>query len=156
MNATSQKLAHWFILKSKEEAKPLTPVKLMKLAVCACYEYLHLYKEPLLNESLEARETGPVVPSLYHEYKDKGGNEFIENPSRRQTPLEPDEDLENFLNRIWKEYGKYTGRQLDRITRQAKSPWALTLAQSRGTRATISDETIVEYYDSIHPAGFDS
>lgn len=156
MNATPQKLAHWFIQKSKEEAKPLTPAKLMKLAVCAYCEYMRQYKEPLLNESLEARENGPVVPSLYHEYKDKGDNEPIENPSRRQSPLEPDEELENFLNRIWKEYGKYTGRQLDRITRHAKSPWALTRTQSRGTRPVISDKTIIEYYDSIHPAGFAS
>lgn len=153
MNATSQKLAHWFILKSKEDAKPLTPAKLMKLAVFACYEYVWKFKEPLLNESVEAWENGPVIPSLHHEYKEQQAHSPIENPSRRQSPLEADAELEAFLQSIWKDYGKYTTRQLDRISQQTYSPWSMTLGRSRReNHPAITESILLEYYDSIPPA----
>lgn len=149
MNVTSQKLAYWFIVKAEATERQLTPSKLMQLVILASHEYLRDFGEPLMNEAAEAWENGPVLPTLYHEYKEQGFFAPIEHASRRQTPLEPDEQLENFLSCIWDKYDKYTARQLVRASMAPGTPWDLTLEEEPDRHTTIERETILDYYESL-------
>lgn len=150
MNITSQKLAYWFITKAESCNSPLTPAKLMHLAVLACHECLRDFDEPLMNESTEAWENGPVLPTLYHEYKDHGFFSIIEHPSRRQSPPEPNEQLEAFLNSIWDKYYKYTARQLTRASMRPGTPWDnATYDKDPSRHPVIELADILDYYGAL-------
>jgi uncharacterized phage-associated protein len=111
----TQKLANWLITKASQSEKFLTPRKLKALIVQAEMVFERKFDSQLVNEPLDCNESGPFFLSLLHEYKEKPELGIIEFPSRRQPPLEPDEDLETFLNNFWKTYSKYNDRQLERF-----------------------------------------
>ncbi len=152
MNITSQKLAYWFITKAESIDRPLTPAKLIHLSVLACHEYLRDFGIPLMNESTEAWENGPVLPTLYHEYKEQGFCHPIEHTSRRQSPLEHDDQIEAFLESIWNKYDKYTARQLARASTRPGTPWDITIHSSESFRhPAIGESAILAYYSSLRP-----
>ena len=147
---TTQKLCNWFIQRANENGTPLNPVKLNHLVILADWWHLHRNGIRLINETAEAWPQGPVLPSIYHEYKDQAPWGAIEHPSRRQPPLEPETDAIPSLEQIWKQYYKYTGQQLARSSMSPHSPWQL--AQGRhGTpeRQQITEEYVKEYYRSL-------
>ena len=107
-STTTQKLCNWFIQQSNARGHVLTPVKLNHLVILADWWHLHRTGGFLINERVEAWPSGPVLPSIYHEYKDQPPYSSIEHPSRRQPPLEEETDIIPFLEHIWNFYGKYT------------------------------------------------
>lgn len=144
---TTQKLCNWFIQKANEKNSPLTPVKLNHLVILADWWYLHRNGESLISEEAEAWPQGPVLPSIYHEYKDQPSNSAIDHPSRRQPPLEPETDAIPFLEAIWNFYGRYTARQLVRINTSPDSPWKLAQGrQDSPERQHITKEYVEEYF----------
>lgn len=135
-------IANYFLEVAKREGQTLTPLKLIKLVYIAHGWNLGLNGEPLINEHPEAWEYGPVIPSLYHEFKvfgngpiRKKATDFVPQseeqwmleeqevapPSRRK-----DSKVCDFLDRIWKEYRKFTASQLSTLTHQAGTPWEKT------------------------------
>ena len=121
-STTTQKLCNWFIQQSNARGHVLTPVKLNHLVILADWWHLHRTGGFLINERVEAWPSGPVLPSIYHEYKDQPPYSSIEHPSRRQPPLEEETDIIPFLEHIWNFYGKYTAQQLGRINTAPSSP----------------------------------
>lgn len=149
-NITTQKLCNWFIQNAVAHSEALTPVKLNHLVILSGWWYRHRHGEALMQESAEAWPQGPVLPSLYHEYKDQPPTAAIENPSRRQPPLEEDCDVIPFLEHIWSMYGKYTAKQLSRINTSDRSPWGQALAkQGEPVRQTITEQHIAAYFQSL-------
>ncbi len=149
---TTQKLCNWFILQSTQAGKPLSPVKLNHLAILTNWWYLHRHGEFLLNESVEAWEKGPVLPTIYHEYKDESPHGIIEHPSRRQPAPEPEEleALGAFLQYIWTLYGKYTAQQLARINTAPTSPWNNARGKhANAQRQHITQEHVVAYFKAL-------
>src|SRR5215467_7486621 len=69
-------VANEFLYLAKEERRPVTPMQLLKLVYFAHGWYLALTGERLIDERVEAWKYGPVVPSIYHEFK-RFGNEPI-------------------------------------------------------------------------------
>ncbi len=134
-------------------------MKLLKLVYFAHGWYLGFFGDPLINESVQAWKFGPVVPSLYHAFK-----EFRTDPIRGRaqehklageeiittTPSIPeDANLKNFLNRIWEVYGRLTGLQLSTITHQPGSPWHKTWFDLGGSQikgAPIPNELIKDFF----------
>ena len=111
-STTTQKLCNWFIQQANAKGLVLTPVKLNHLVILADWWHLHRTGGFLINERVEAWPSGPVLPSINHEYKDQPPYSSIEHPSRRQPPLEEETDIIPFLEHIWNVYGKYTAQQL--------------------------------------------
>lgn len=65
----SREIADYIILYFQEHGEPLTNLKLQKLLYYAKGWYLALYDKPLFNDKIEAWVHGPVVPSIYHAFK---------------------------------------------------------------------------------------
>jgi len=88
MNATplyrSMAVANWFI----DHVRNLTPLKLQKLIYYAHGWHLALRDQPLIDELIEAWEYGPVVPNVYHEFKEFGNQPI----TRRGTVIEMSPD----------------------------------------------------------------
>lgn len=144
-------IANYFIKKARETGMEMTPMKLIKMVYIANGWYLALKGEPLIDEKAEAWKYGPVVKSVYNEFKhySRGQiNELYSDLSGRM-PMPTDEELIKFLDRIWEVYGSYNGLQLSALTHQKDTPWYTTWHDKGGHRresAIIDNELIKDHY----------
>lgn len=147
---TTQKLCNWFIQRANESGTPLNPVKLNHLVILADWWHLHRNGDFITNERAEAWASGPVLPSIYHEYKDEPPYSAIEHPSRRQPPLEEETDIIPFLEHIWNVYGKYTAKQLARINTAPSSPWQQVQGKrEEAEHQQITREHVEAYFQTL-------
>jgi uncharacterized phage-associated protein len=142
-------VANWFLTRAAQDKVPLDPMKLQKLIYFAHGWCLALTGKPLIDEHIEAWDYGPVVPSVYHEFKDFGrrpidrpmtdlASVISEGLLKDYTLHEPkiidDPDIEKLLERVWEVYGKLSGVTLANMTHAPDGAWhkAYTeLAQGR-------------------------
>jgi uncharacterized phage-associated protein len=147
----------------------LSPMKLQKLVYYAHGWNLAINKRPLINERIEAWKFGPVVPSLYHAFKEYGstpiktpalefkyadaGSPWYFEPSIDDPcGLSPEETefTKRLLRRIWEQYGKYTGEQLSEATHRHGTPWHQVRSKHGNVKnVDIPDELIRSYFESI-------
>ena len=149
MAYSAKAIANYFIGKSITDPKtPLTPLKLIKLAYVAHGWYLALKDTPLINEPIEAWRYGPVVPSLYQEFKGYGNNTINQLAEAEEIPHEDGYTLD-FLNEIWRHYGSWTGLQLSTWTHEEGSPWYIAWEMEGGKKADnyiIKNASIRDYF----------
>ena len=109
-------------------------MKVHKLVYFAHGWHLALTEKPLIDETLQAWAYGPVVPSLYHEFKHFRNQDITE----LALDLEPTEGFKfrvfvpavspddqytcDLLNRVIKVYGKFTALELSAMTHEPSSP----------------------------------
>ena len=62
-------VANCFLDIADAQSRPITPLKIQKLVYIAHGWHLAIYEEPLIVELVEAWKWGPVIPLLYHEFK---------------------------------------------------------------------------------------
>jgi uncharacterized phage-associated protein len=127
----------------------VTPMRLLKLVYISHGWMLALRDQPLFRESAEAWRYGPVVSSVYHAYKQFGGNTITEVPA--QEPAGFSDDEKNIMSQVWTAYLPYNGVQLSALTHQPNSPWEITVRES-GMGARISNDLIKEYYRNLSTA----
>jgi|SRR5471030_354218 len=116
--------------------KQLTPMKLQKLLFFA--QSWHLARndgDPLIDDFFCRWQYGPVIPSLYHEFKEYGaspisgyGGHIVERDGEvvRVRPIvgESDTDTWALIDEIIQVYGPYSGSQLSAITHEPGSAWS--------------------------------
>lgn len=125
------RIANFFIELAHQKEVPLTPLKLQKLLYFAHGWHLALDDEhkPLLQEPIEAWKYGPVVPSVYHEFKKFRDNPITnyaqEDENRGYPKLSEKEikELEPFLNQVWKVYAHLPAIRLSNLTHLQGTPW---------------------------------
>jgi uncharacterized phage-associated protein len=148
MTYSAKTIANYFISKAKSESKTdLTPMKLLKLVYVAHGWHLALTGKPLIFESIDAWKYGPVIDSLYHEFK-----KYKNNPITMLTEAHPIADSDQnikLLNEVWKKYGNYTGVQLSNWSHEQGSPWYQTWHAKKGkdyNGISIDNELIRNYF----------
>src|SRR3546814_15090645 len=67
-------VANYMLERAESEGRHLTPMKLLKLVYIAYGWSLALLRKKLFDEQFRAWDHGPVVRSLYHEFKHFGGS----------------------------------------------------------------------------------
>lgn len=152
---TAQAIANFFLWQEQ-----ITQMKLHKLLYYAAGWHLGFTREPLFDEDIEAWQYGPVVPSIYLEFRSFGARpidevacELVPGQDARfrvRVPrVEPsDEEIQRFLGRVWKVYGSRTAAQLSGMTHAAGGPWAVTRAKHQGaTNAVIPKETMRLHFE---------
>lgn len=158
-------VANYFIDRGLESKVVITPMKLQKLMYYAHGWYLAITNSPLLDENVEAWEYGPVIPSIYHEFKIFGNSKIptktsevnfdgssgmprITYPSIDDCPDKRlNETTKQILDRVWDVYGKYKALQLSTMTHAEGSPWAITWADNQGKKNTdIPDNLIRQHF----------
>src|SRR5258708_2453783 len=154
-------VANWFLAKAAKESKTLDPMKLQKLIYFAHGWSLALTDIPLIEEHPEAWDYGPVIPSVYHEFKSFGRKPITSRASKIDWPIsakledilnsvfyepavEDDDDTERLLTRVWEVYGGLTGVQLSNMTHAAGGAWYKAYHELANGRkgVDISDELI--------------
>lgn len=155
---TSLAVANAIIERANADYHPPTQMKLQKLIYFAHGWSLALYEKPLVEEQFQAWPYGPVLPSVYHEFKsfgmlgiDKlatvmvplanGGLGWALPPIQNAAFAQP------LINRIWEVFGQYSGGQLSDMTHASGSPWQVMFHSSGGARnIPIPNELIQKYF----------
>ncbi len=136
-----QDVAEYFLsLVNEDVGEGITNMKMQKLLYYAQGYSLALFGMPLFNEAIEAWQYGPVVPELYHAYK-QFGNTPLPQPHRETVNLftQPEQEL---LNQIYYEYGQFSAWRLSDMTHQ-ETPW-----RSTPINGIISHEILKSYFQT--------
>jgi uncharacterized phage-associated protein len=155
MPFSAKAVANEFLELAKAEGRQLTPMGVIKLTYLAHGWYLALAGEPLLDENVEAWRFGPVVPSLYHEFKEFGNGPITRsariNPIwNRPATLTGDGSgyAKKVIKRVWEVYKHLTAVQLSNLTHEPNSPWTQTPNKEiHGT--DISNHVIRQYFANL-------
>jgi uncharacterized phage-associated protein len=162
----SKAIANYFLDCAKQSGKKLDPMQLQKLVYFAHGWHLVVGGGALIDEMVEAWRYGPVIPSLYHEFKSFGKNPITKKASHftivnedkwDYVVVEPSIDnvedtakTRKLLDIIWDSYGKLSGIQLSNLTHKPGSPWHVTWEQAQGRKnVDIPDDLIRNYFRSL-------
>jgi uncharacterized phage-associated protein len=148
-NIRPESIAEWFIANvDRESGDSITPLKLQKLVYYAQSWSLVLNDKLLFNNYFEAWAHGPVLPAVYHLYKENGYNSLNVNPDYDYTIPKEVEEVLNEVNRV---YGRLSAKVLEDLT-HSETPWT----QARGGCApevrcnTTLDYTVIkDFYLSM-------
>lgn len=142
-------IAFWFAGSvDQESGDSITHLKLQKLVYYAQAWSLALRGEPLFEEDFQAWAHGPVVESIYRHYEGIGWNAL---PCPDSVPVFP-EAIETHLSEVLDSYGKFSAKQLERMT-HAEAPWREArgdLAPEARSNSPISKEAMREFYSALY------
>lgn len=119
----------------------ISNLKLQKLCYYAQGFYLAMKGERLFDETLQAWQYGPVVPVLYHKYKDQGRSCL--NPDAGFDINSIPEDIREFLGEVYQNYGQFSAWRLKDMTHQ-ETPWLSSY--NKTDHDVISDEKMVDFF----------
>lgn len=121
----------------------VTPMQLIKLVYIAHGYMLGLHGRPLLDESVQAWQYGPVVPSVYHAVKQFKNSPVTAMQCGSVAAFTDDERA--VMRKVASTYGKFSGVILSSATHKPGTPWSVTWA-SAGQNAPISNDIIESFY----------
>ncbi|EKO3438250.1 DUF4065 domain-containing protein [Vibrio fluvialis] len=135
-------VAKYFIQLADEKDEGISNLKLQKLVYYAQGFYLALTDDPLFHEDIEAWAHGPVVPELYHEYKDFGREAIEPDPKfNKYTRLTKDEV--DHIEEIFDVFGQFSAWKLRNMTHE-EAPWI----QNEGHAGVIPKRDLKAYFDT--------
>ena len=164
MRNSALSIANYFIKKAHEEGSQIKPLRLMKLVYIAHGYMLAILNRSALNprfDKVEAWKYGPVIPSVYHSFKQYGNG-----PIEKQTVIIHDEKVKNgncvvdletpmlegkeekaICDVVWKNYKGYSDSELVTMLHKDGSPWALVYVE--GQNIEIPDLFTRIYYTKV-------
>jgi len=154
MTYTPQHIANYFLQRARSEGEKISPLKLLKLVYIAYGWNIALTKgDKLFDEPIEAWEHGPVVPTLYHEFKHYGRNaitelseEYDAEMAHFTIPEVDDEDTKLILSKVWAAYKHFSPWTLRNKTHEEDGPW--DRVYDRHMRSNpLNDDDIKEHYE---------
>lgn len=128
---SARAVANTLLVIADEHGEQLDALKLQKLVYYAHGWSLALLGRPLIDEEIQAWQYGPVVASVYHEFKRFGRRPIpelaadIADDGNLYTPIISLSATEerHLLERVWQTYGRYSGVQLSNMTHEPGTPW---------------------------------
>lgn len=144
-------IANFFLWLSKKDRgdKGITNMQLIKLTYFAYAWYYALYKTKIFYESPEAWDYGPVIPSIYHEFKRFGKNPIdtfaVEEVSQFSNEIyhpiigEDDDRAISVINAVWDAYKDASGDNLSNLTHRPNSPWKNVYERGRNNPLNMED-----------------
>lgn len=147
-------VANEFLDKSKE----ISVLKLVKLCYIAQGFSLAILDRPIFDDDkIVAWKYGPVIPSIYHEFK-HFGKEGITSKSEyatlnddftltTETPELTDENDKKIIQIVWNMYRKFTGSELVTMTHKKGTPWDLVYRPNENE--VIPNDLIRKYYKML-------
>ncbi len=153
----SRVVANEFLRRAELQAQNLTNMQVVKLTYFAHGFHLARFDDaPLLVEPIEAWQHGPVVPSVYHAFK-QCGRDPIPTHSRAFTVARNDGKLRFFapylpehatrqravLDDVWDRYKSYSGWELREMTHAANTPWTTIQQESQSLYGSLVPGLII-------------
>lgn len=161
MKDNALSVANYFIDLANKDGKPVTQLGLMKRVYVAHGFSLAINKQSLLDsrfDKVEAWRYGPVIPSVYHSFK-----QFKSNPiTSKAVVMEWDEetgnlvfpepelssaDAKKIVEMVWKRYYDFTDNEMVTLTHKKGSPWSVCYVPD--CNMPIPDEVTAMYYEKL-------
>jgi uncharacterized phage-associated protein len=154
-------LANLFLDWSAAGDRPLSPMKIQKLLFFAHADFLIRVGRPLVKQEFEAWDYGPVIPSVYREFK-RFKDQPITDKALSFNPISAAPEVSScklslvdleVVRRIFDFYSRLDAIHLSQLShefegvwRQARSLFASGLNMDR----RISNDLIVRHHRPIH------
>ncbi|WP_294629869.1 Panacea domain-containing protein [uncultured Bacteroides sp.] len=119
-----------------EHGDTISNLKLQKMLYYQQGFHLAYFGTPLFDEEIVAWQYGPVVPSVYKEYKSFESNSI----STSKEPISLSEDEEELFDNVYEEYNQFSAVALMKMTHE-ESPWKNTAINS-----VISQEKMMSFF----------
>lgn len=147
---TAKDVADYILLAMRKRGECLTNLKLQKLVYYSQAWFVTKYGSPMFSEQVEAWVHGPVVPSLFQQFRDF-----------RWTPIDCEilpptlpSEVSSHIDRVLDAYAHLDATQLERLIHR-ESPWLEArggIPHDEPSRAVISTETMGKFYLALHAA----
>ncbi|SFV10321.1 Panacea domain-containing protein [Pseudoduganella namucuonensis] len=136
MAYSAMAVANALVKRAKEgKVAHLSPMKLQKLLFYVQSWHLAKQGRPLIDDFFCRWKYGPVIPSLYHEFKEYGPNPITaygghiveeEGALTKRRPIVSEQDTRTWelIDEILAEYGAYSGSTLSTMTHEKDSAWS--------------------------------
>lgn len=157
MKDNALSVANYFIDLAKKDGKEIHPLKLIKLVYIAYGYGLALLDRSIIDyrfDKVEAWKLGPVIPSVYHSFKNYGKNAitdktvYFTDEDDIITPKLTDDDTKEICSFVWKRYGlNYTDSELVTLLHGNSTPWGLVYIE--GMNVPIPEASTKEYYKGL-------
>ena len=136
---TAEDIAKYFLAKGMEsDGDDLSNLKLQKLLYYAQGFHLALFDRPLFKARIAAWTHGPVVPSVYRQYKGYGSGPI---QACCEYPTGFDEETIELLDEVYAVFGQFSAWKLRNMTHQ-EPPWK----DAEGAAAEISHDAMRMYF----------
>lgn len=139
-------VANVLIDRSLQDEKPLTPLQIIKL-VYFCHGWmLGLYGRPLVSQSVEAWQYGPVIADVYRQLR-----RWRDNPVKRRLRVSSesfDAQEEDIIRQVYEKYGVLDGIRLSQLTHAPGTPWAHVWFKA-GKNSVVPNNMIKEHYAEL-------
>lgn len=129
MAITAMHVANTILSRAFEENVPITPMKLQKLIYIIYKVYYKEIGKKIFTEPFSAWKRGPVVPTVYSEFKNYRGNPIEDfsylNDGRTYTAIDLDtsSDFRKVFNEVWREYAHESAYDLSEMTHVSDGAW---------------------------------
>lgn len=145
MSLDAREIANWFIRRARRDGRRLSIMALLKLIYIAHGWHLQIFKQPLVQDRIEAWKFGPVVPKVYSAFRGQG--------VEVRQPVDINErgfvgEQSNLLEEIYKIYAGMDAFKLSEITHVPNGPWDLASKQG-GYFAEIPNSLIQSHYEQL-------
>jgi uncharacterized phage-associated protein len=139
----ADQVARFFLSVTDPEDNDVSNLKLQKLCYYAQGLCTAMRGAPLFADRIEAWDHGPVVPNLYHQYKQYGSQPIpVVTDFNRKDLEEADRQA---LTDIYAYYAQFSAWRLRNMTHD-EAPWADALKRPS---KEISVQTLVDYFSQF-------
>ena len=147
-------VANFFLEQARKEKTPITPLKLLKLVYIGYGWTAAVLDRKLFDEPIEAWQHGPVVESIYHEFKHFGRGEITEmgvsfdlesfDITEPRIP-KTEKDVLDLLGLVWGIYKRFSAWDLRNKTHEPDTPWSKVFQVGR-SNIEIDHASIKEHF----------
>lgn len=121
MGISASDVAKYLISHFCAQKKPISNLKLQKLLYYCQGWHLGITGRPLFSDPIEAWVHGPVVPSVFREYREYQWSPIAKSGEAPQLPAR----TTDVINSVVAAYGNFSAAQLEQLSHQ-ETPWLRT------------------------------
>lgn len=160
MQNSALAIANYFIELAQGRHEEIKPLRLMKLVYIAHGYMLAMLDKSVLNprfDKVEAWRLGPVIPSVYHSFKNYRNNPiteksvvFVANDNHSvdyKTPMLEGVEEKKICDFVYERYSEYTDTQIIDILHREGTPWWRVYVA--GQNKIIPDTLTKDYYSGL-------
>ena len=124
-----QALANTILRMGEQDGTKISPMKLQKLMYYVCVEYAQKTKKNLIAEYLRVWQYGPVLPSVYDEFRCYGSEpirSYAKNANGKSYAImkETPENVYSIIKDVWDRFSPFSAIELSKRTHLDGSGWS--------------------------------
>jgi len=143
MTFDARQIANWFVARYSEDGKNPSIMTLLKMTYIAHGWHLGIKGVPLFSNDIQAWRHGPVIEEVYTLFRKQGDYSTSIAHGFPKEEIEP--ETVNFLEDVYRKYGRYDAWTLSNLTHKKDSPWDITWREI-GEYGEIPDSLIKQHY----------